>query len=446
MTDLGGADALSLIRYFGNGSYLRYGYMGFEGCSPIGKYPDRTHLDPPADPAYYSLENLNITVDIVRVAPDAPGWSEDDGARETMSLEEAVDILNENVAAYYTKISQGKLRMRFLEGIEFALEGVGSPQDVEEQHMRVTGLRDCRGDAGQSQQCSYGALGGINRLLLTDVTADTGGFAYNGSAQFGLVSLRKANMEVLVHEIGHGWMQWPHSYAEVLWKPNGPDGDVDAPNSYSNALDFMSGLALWPVPGWHQDMPSTLAINRYAAGWIDPEEVALHLNDNATYTLRPPRQGGHQFLVISSGRTGAFTTLEVLDERNLVYIEDVPKVFDPKAPGGERRYRYQGVFVSRYDQSTGTGAQARFGPALYDTRNPDYETDVGWGRDDHSVIPDGEARDIGGGVRVEVSRNGDGSYTVAVTGGRVASFAPWCNVIWFAPGEYDTGCALDVSG
>ena len=55
----------------------------------------------------------------------------------------------------------------------------------------------------------------------------------------------------------------------------------------------------------------------------------------------------------------------------------------------------------------------------------------------------GESRDIGSGVRLKVSRNGDGSYDATVSGGRVAEFKPWCAVIWFEFGKYDTGCALD---
>ena len=65
------------------------------------------------------------------------------------------------------------------------------------------------------------------------------------------------------------------------------------------------------------------------------------------------------------------------------------------------------------------------------------------GYDDFSVFQDGETRDTGGGVRLRVSRNDDGSYEVSVSGGRVVEFQPWCNIIWFAFGEYDTGCALD---
>ena len=127
MTDLGGTDPLSLIRFYGNGSYLRYGYMGFGGCTPTKKYPDSTYLDPPVDPTYYSLGDLDIAVDIARVPPDAPGWYEDDGKRETMTMAEAVNLLNSHVAAYFGKISEGKLKMRFHAGIDFKLEGKALP-------------------------------------------------------------------------------------------------------------------------------------------------------------------------------------------------------------------------------------------------------------------------------------------------------------------------------
>ena len=378
----------------------------------------------------------------VRVSPEAEGWPEDDGSRETMTMAEAVDILNSHVATYYAKISQDKLRMSFVAGNDFRLEGDGSQTVVKEQQLLKAGLRDCRGAAAEREECINGEPGGLNRVLLTDVTSDTGGFAYNGSAQFGLVSLREANMQTLVHEIGHGWMNWPHSYAEIAWVPQPDVGEREAPNPYSNSLDFMSSLSLLPPPGWHEDMPSTLAINRYAAGWIAPENVALHVTDAGTYTLRPPRRGAYQFLVISSGRAGAFTTVEVLDERNPAYSDATPRVYDPAAPKQLRAARYEGVLISRYDQSTGAGNTARFGPALYDERNPNAVTDVGFSSDDYSVVQDAESRQVGGGVRVLAAANDDGSYEIEVVGGRVAPFTKWCNFFWFTYGEYDTGCAL----
>ena len=452
MRDIGGADPLSLIRFYGNGSYLRYGYMGFEGCTTVKKYPGRTHLDPPVDPTYYSTGNLDIAVDIARVPPDAPGWFEDDGIREVMTLAEAVRTLNTHIVPYFLKISEANLNMRFHPGVDFALEGEGSPDDVLTQQLRLAGIIDCPSFSEAHGPCSHGAPGGLNRILLTDVTSDRGGSAHNGSARFGLVSLREADMTLLAHEIGHSWMNWPHSYAEVPWHPDGIHGRDDEsavaepPNPYSNALDFMSTLSVTRVLGWHQDLPSTLAVNRYAAGWIDPSEVALHLEDAATYTLHPPRQRGYQFLVVSSGRRYAFTTIEVLDKRNSAYIDETPKVHDPSYPEARRPFRYSGVLVSRYDQSTGAGAQARFGPALYDARNPDFAADVGWGRDDYSVLRDGDSRSIGGGVFLQVSVNPDQSYRIAVSGGRIAPFPPWCVPLWFVPGEYDSGCLLNELG
>lgn len=264
----------------------------------------------------------------------------------------------------------------------------------------------------------------------------------NGWAFLGLVDVVEENMERIVHEIGHGWMAWPHSYSEVLWRPQEKD-DLGPPDQYSNRYDIMSGLALFSILGWDIQMPAPLAIDRYAAGWIAPGDVALHLKESGVYTLEKPLQSGYQFLVIHSGRRHAFTTLEVLEERSSRYKVATPDVYDPDVPGNRRARRYEGVLVSRYDQSAGTGTDTRFGPALWRESNPQLHYDVGWGRDDYALIADGESRRIGGGVTVSVSKNLDGSFDVSVSGGKTAAFERWCQYIWFSEGEYDTGCSLD---
>ena len=433
LMDPGGSDPLSLIPYFGNGSYLRYGWMGFDGCTRTHKYPSRYHLDAPTDPTYYSLGELDIWIDIARVPEDASGWKFDDGIRVDFSMEEAVALLNRHVARYFRRVSEDNLRITFHQGNDFEVDGDGGARAAEDQSFRLAGA--CPDD------CTY-APGGLNRILFNDVEAATGGGAFNGKASLGLVNFRDAIMETIVHEIGHGWMAWPHSYAEVPWRPN-HNSEIDPPNPYSNFYDIMSALEIGRKKiGWDSEMPSTLALNRYTAGWISPENVALHLDINATYTLNKPFDGGYQFLVINSGRPYAFTTLEVLEERSAAYRENSVDIYDPSAPGGFRRRRYEGVLVSRYDQTTGTGIQARFGPAFYNRDNPQFLADVGWGRDDFSLIADGETRDIGGGVSVAVAKNRDGSYDVTVSGGRVVGFEVWCNRFWFEEG-YDTGCFLD---
>ena len=312
---------------------------------------------------------------------------------------------------------------------------------MEDQWLTLIGVVGCDPDDPNRPGCRWGMPGALNRFLLNDVRSSSGGSAWNGYADFGLVSLQHAVMPTLVHEIGHGWMFWPHSYIELPWRPD-PGGPYQRPNFYSTRHDFMSELSPARPNGWHQDMPATLAVNRYAAGWIEPEDVALHLSDRATYTLARPRQSGDQFLVVHSGRPGAFTTLEVLDERNTVYRDADTMIYDSASPGQKRLLRYDGVLVSRYDQTTGTGINARVGPALYNSANPNYETDVGFGRDDYSVISDGESRRIGGGLTVHVTKNPDGSYDVSVSGGKMARYEPWCIPIWFSQ-EYDTGCMLE---
>ncbi len=357
-----------------------------------------------------------------------------------MSMAEAVDALNDNVAAYFRTISNGKLQMTFVAGHDFQASGRATPQEVEDQWLALIGVVECYPDDPNKPGCQGGMPGALNRIILNDVQVYSGGSAWNGYADFGLVSLQHAVMPTLVHEIGHGWMFWPHSYIELPWRPDS-NGPYQRPNFYSNRHDFMSELTFRRPAGWRQDMPATLAVNRYAAGWIDPEDVALHLSDRATYRLARPLQGGHQFLAIHSGRPGAFTTLEVLDQRNAVYRDTNAAVYDPSSPGQKRPMRYDGVLVSRYDQTTGTGINARVGPALYNSANPDYESDVGYGSDDYSVIADGESRSIGDGLTVRVTRNPDGSYDVTVSGGRIAEYSPWCIPIWFSQ-EYDTGCML----
>ena len=447
LEDLGGSDPLSLIRYFGNGSYLRYSDLRLFGCTELEKYPGKYHvMDTPIDPTYYSLGDLNIYVDIAHIPPARPvhvpveeWWYEDDGNRIDFSMEEAVSLLNQHVAPYYRRISGDKFRITFHAGEEFEVGGDGRPEDSEKQQIAEAGIicmEDCR---------KYGPPGGINRILLNDVASHRGGAAINGWAGFGLVSFRDGVMEVIVHEIGHGWMEWPHSFAEVAWEL--PGEPPLPPNPYSNSYDVMSSFIPLgePLRGWDSDMPSTLAINRYSAGWISPGDVALHTKDEDTYTLSKPFESGYQFLVIHSGRRYAFTTLEVLEERSSRYKVTEANVYDPLAPGGRRPLRYEGVLVSRYDQSAGTGGAARFGPALYNTDNPNYKLEVSGGADDHSLIPDGGTRQIGGGVSVSAKKNPDSSYEVTVSGGKTAEFKKWCG---FIPSplediEYDTGCSLE---
>ncbi len=114
---------------------------------------------------------------------------------------------------------------------------------------------------------------------------------------------------VVAHELGHA-LCWPHSYTGSTLG----DGVI---GEYDNVMDQMSG-ARGDNAASANDVPfpltiGTIAFNRYAAGWIDPAEVAIHdPGTTADYELAPPGRPGTQMLVLphpETGTDGSFATL-----------------------------------------------------------------------------------------------------------------------------------------
>ena len=100
----------------------------------------------------------------------------------------------------------------------------------------------------------------------------------------------------LAHELGHA-LSWPHSY--------------DRPDRHfgTNLMDIMGNGQTLNF--------GTPAINRYAAGWISVDEVAIHpepvdsssQQQEAVYELYPLGEAGTQMLVLQTGTKGAFYAL-----------------------------------------------------------------------------------------------------------------------------------------
>ncbi len=153
--------------------------------------------------------------------------------------------------------------------------------------------------------------------LLAVVTDAADGQAYGGgrlmllSADSVVKVLRRPrpSMFVVAHELGHT-LGWPHSYGgktefrpptDSVWNPT--DKWTARINEYDNPMELMSG------PPTSLPNIATIAVNRYAAGWIDPEDVRIHMGGTATYELSVPGMIGIQMLVLPTGRTGRFYTI-----------------------------------------------------------------------------------------------------------------------------------------
>ena len=167
-------------------------------------------------------------------------------------------------------------------------------------------------------------------------SAVSGVFGESGRMVAIAVHAQGDQSAIAVHELGHAQC-WPHSYS-------GETG-----SEYDNPSDIMSFSQNWPV--------GTIAVNRYASGWIHPSAISVHRDSTDTYTLSPCCSGGVQMLAILPQEA---STQRVDFNRQWWHLE----VRDPEDEW-ERGLadtdvgKQLGVSVHWIDQNLGTGAERR---------------------------------------------------------------------------------------
>ena len=131
-----------------------------------------------------------------------------------------------------------------------------------------------------------------------------------------------AHITTAAHEIGHT-LSFPHSYSgEVLYDPFG-QAYVD---EYDNPIDYMSGNMPAGLVGRRIEYPySTLAFNRYRAGWLDPSDVVFFTGGIAELTLAPVGVDGVQMVVLPTDYQYSLVTL---DARINSSIDPIPPSFE----------------------------------------------------------------------------------------------------------------------
>jgi hypothetical protein len=274
------------------------------------------------------------------------------------------------------------------------LSSTEGPWDCERKAQALTGapytnilFTDTRSyGGGQASPGLIWGSGGTDRGVLEGGSPDsTWRGAWVGGGATGL----NLNPSVVVHEIGHT-LHWPHSYLA--------HGD-----EYDNRVDVMSGQpdegwCTKPMPGggtmlWPCEPQHTIAFNRFASGWIDGQQVAIHPSGTANYTLDAPTRDGVQFVAMP----------DPSDPRSMLTLEARPR------SGRDRFLEAEGVAIHLVDQVprgsgiSGFSTGRRQRQALGASESYDHVVGVGATLTVH-------------GVTVTVhARSGD-SYEVTVSG------------------------------
>ena len=196
----------------------------------------------------------------------------------------------------------------------------------------------------------------------------------------------------VAHEIGHV-LTFPHSYT-------GSSHDPDR-NEYNNPMDLMSGgpakvlTGTDGIPTAIQVPIGTLAINRYEAGWIPPEQVDIYQGGASTHLLAIPGSEGTQMLAIPL-QPGVFLTLGAR----------MKKGFDSYVPK-------EGVEVYMIDQRPDACRYPLYGSCWHvSQRNAPFPAVPGDSL--AHVLSVNDLLELDSGVIISVTRRHSNGYTVEI--------------------------------
>lgn len=161
---------------------------------------------------------------------------------------------------------------------------------------------------------------------------------------------------------------------------------------YADLYDVM-GSDPSPLTPDTYAIPPTQVFNRYAAGWLDAEEVETHAGGYAEYRVAPIDVAGTQMVVLPGSDPREYVTIEAREANEFL-------------PGGENA----GVMVHVVDQRPNAcGAEICWGDSDWKTMVHGGDP---WNRD--QLLVPGDAVTVGGTPVAVVSANPDGTYTVGV--------------------------------
>ena len=195
----------------------------------------------------------------------------------TFTLQDIVDWGNTEIAPFFALASRGRYTATFVAGGEFRISRVGTEADEPclAEAIRRTSTANTM---VMTRAVSGGGLGTGGEVVTTDGTEVSGASLTDQSRNTGRGFLVRGGSFglplVVAHEIGH-----------TLWWPHSGSGVDDSAAEYDNQIDLMSGGGYVPGTVWDNgclfgpiekgacEIVHTLAINRYASGWVDVDEI-----------------------------------------------------------------------------------------------------------------------------------------------------------------------------
>jgi hypothetical protein len=237
----------------------------------------------------------------------------------TAAPTEVAGWLTTHVAPWFTQVSRQRMAITFRPAGTITLARGDGPAECLLKAQGATTAGDTNVVAYDSTMFT-GGFGGPGRNLCYYSTGKCAMLAEIGRTPAesrrgtwvggGAVGGQEvAGIYVAVHELGHT-LGWPHSYRNPA-------------NEYENPWDVQSGTV--PCVSAEssgvclQNAQHTLAINRYAAGWIDPDDVEVLSRKQPGTTivnLSAPLRRGNKMAVVRLTRD-EFLTIEARPRRGL---------------------------------------------------------------------------------------------------------------------------------
>ena len=192
-----------------------------------------------------------------------------------LTPEAFVPLLQDHVAAYWSKASAGKYAASFVVGGTVRDPAGGCRTAVREQSPG-TGRAALVLEINTHNPVGGAGVGTPGFSCFDSRTTWWCDTAFPANNRYALVHIgvgahAMALPSSIVHEMGHT-LGFPHSYTGQL-----PAGHPR--REYDNFMDIMSGGGISPTP------VGMIAANRYAAGWIPAEQVHVYAGGATTLSL-----------------------------------------------------------------------------------------------------------------------------------------------------------------